>query len=87
MAKKKPHNPASDPLPHPHEGMTEQQIVDSGNELARLIYKSLGYEVPAGYRFDQAHHPQEIGMWNIAAIAFEHIAGTDLDNALSNLDE
>lgn len=66
---------------------TAKQIVDEANTLARLFYEGHGYEVEEGYRFDQAHHPQEVGMWNLAAIAYEHIKGTDINDALSELDE
>ncbi len=87
MGKQKKYEPAEDRIPHPHENMSEREILDSANELARLIYKSLGYEVPKGYRFDEATHPQEQGMWNIATIAFDHITGTDLENVLANLED
>jgi hypothetical protein len=64
-----------------------REIVDGCNALARKFYLSMGYQVDEGTRFDQAHHPQEVGMWNMAIIAYDHIEGTDVDNALSELDE
>lgn len=64
---------------------TDQQIVDECNELARLFYKMHGYEVEDGYRFYEAHHPQEIGMWNMAVAAYEHIEGTKVEQALLEL--
>lgn len=66
---------------------TPQEIVDGANALARKFYKSLGYEVPEGYRFDQAHHPQEVGMWNMAAMAYDHIENTDVDDCLNLIDD
>lgn len=64
-----------------------QEIVDSANELARTFYRAMGYVVEEGYRFDQARHPQERGMWNMAAIAYDHIEGTDVDAALDELED
>lgn len=69
------------------ESKTDQQIVDDCNRLARVFYKMNGYEVPEGYRFDQARHPQERGSWNLAAVAYLHIEGTDPDEALQNLED
>lgn len=66
---------------------TDEQIVAEANELARRFYESFGYVVPEGYRFDEATHPQECGMWNLACIAYEELAATDLQDALTNLDE
>ena len=66
---------------------SSQQIVDEANELARDFYKSMGCTVLKGYRFDQATHPQEIGMWNLAAIAYEHIEGTDIVEAVAETKE
>jgi len=63
---------------------TDKQIAKEGNELARKFYECMGYVVPEGYRFDQAGHPQEIAMWNMAVIAYEHINGTDLQSAVDN---
>lgn len=66
---------------------TNQQIVDDCNKLARLFYASLGYQVEDGYRFDQARHPQERGMWNQAVIAYDHIEGTDVEDALAQVED
>jgi hypothetical protein len=66
--------------------LTAQQIVDKANALARQFYQSMGYEVREGYRFDQARHPQEQGMWNLAVMAYEFIEGTDVESALSEIE-
>ena len=66
---------------------TSRQVVNSCNALARLFYAARGYQVPTGYRFDKCSHPEELGMWNLACIAYEHIEGTDPNDALSDLDE
>lgn len=66
---------------------TPEDIVGKCNELARLFYAAQGYQVEEGYRFDEAHHPHESGMWALASIAFDFIEGTDCDAALDEIDE
>lgn len=73
-----------DLIPHEVTQCDDEELVAKCNALARLFYKSLGYDVDEGYRFDQARHPQELGMWNQACIAFEELLCTDMENALSN---
>lgn len=73
-----------DLIPHEVTQCNDDVLVAKCNALARLFYKSNGYEAPEGYRFDQARHPQELGMWNLACIAFEELLLTDMENALSN---
>lgn len=66
---------------------TNQQIVDNANILAAKFYSSLGYQVEKGYRFDQAKHPQEQQMWDFACISFDLIQGTDVEDALQQLQD
>lgn len=70
-----------------HKKMTDQQIVDRANDLARQFYDAQGYTVKPGFRFDLSCHPHERGMWRLACIAFEELAATDPDDAISNLPE
>ena len=62
------------------------KIVSSCNELARVFYQSHGYEVPKGFAFHEATHPQERSMWNLAVMAYERIEGTDVLEALNELE-
>jgi hypothetical protein len=66
---------------------TPQEIVDNANELARLFYSYMGNQVPNGYRFDKAHHPQEIAMFNMAVMAYDHIEGTDVEDCLAEIED
>ena len=59
--------------------------VSSCNMLARTFYKAHGYEVDEGYKFYEATHPQEVSMWNLAVMAYEHIEGTDVLDALAEI--
>ena len=77
----------ADENPFDWSNKSDEQIVAAGLELARRIYKAMGYEVPVGYKFYDARHPQEQGMWNLAVIAFEELTGTDLEDALANIEE
>lgn len=64
---------------------TPQQIVDETNHLARVFYRSHGWIVPTGYRFDQAHHPQEQGMWTLAVLAQQTLCRVNPTEALEDL--
>lgn len=64
---------------------SEQEIIDHANKLARKLYELRGYLVREGYRFDQSTHPHEVEAWNGAVIAFELIEGTDVQNALDEI--
>ena len=66
---------------------TDQEIVDEANGLAAQFYKAHGYEVPEGYKFHEATHPHEISMWNMAVLAYEYLTGTDLNDALSGIED
>lgn len=66
---------------------TDEQLVREGNELARRFYELMGYAVRDGYRFDRATHPQEKMCWDAAVVAYEHVNGSDLESALSGLDD
>ncbi len=72
---------------HFQKGITDKEIVIAGLNLASRFYKSHGCEVPEGFKFYDSPHPMELGMWNLAVIAFEELAATDLNEALSNLDD
>ncbi len=65
----------------------EQQIVDDCNALARQFYKMQGCEVPDDFKFYEAHHPMEVGCWNMAVLAYDHIEGTDVEDALAQVDD
>lgn len=67
--------------------MTAKEIVANCNALARQFYLMHGHQVPEGYRFDQAHHPQERAMWAMAVLAYDEIEGTDVESALDELED
>ena len=69
------------------ERKTPKDLVADGNELARMFYLAHGYQVPESYRFDEAHHPQERGMWTLAVLAYAHIAQIDLNDCLAEIED
>lgn len=66
---------------------TNQQIVNDCLALAQRFYSMHGYQVPDGYRFDLASHPQERLMWVMAVEAYEHIEGTPVEDCMEDLDD
>ncbi len=66
---------------------TDEQIVEQTNELARVLYRIRGYEVPEGYRFDRATHPHEREAWAGACEAQRLLTCTDPQDALENIGE
>lgn len=66
---------------------TSRQIVDDCNQLARLFYGMQGCVTHDDYKFYEATHPQEVGCWNMAVAAYEHIEGTPVEDCLSDLEE
>ena len=69
------------------ESKSPRELIDECNGLAREFYAAHGYEVPEGYRFDEAHHPQERQMWFMALLAFERLTGTDMEDVLIELED
>ena len=76
-----------DPDPYDWTVKSDEEIVAAGLELARRFYKAHGYEVPVGYKFYEARHPQEQGVWELAVMAFGELTGTSLNDALDNIGE
>lgn len=65
----------------------QQALVDSCNELARTIYAMQGHVVEDGFRFYGSKHPHERACWQLAVVAYEHIEGREVDDALDELRE
>lgn len=64
---------------------TPQQIVERCNELARTFYKMQGCNADVNFKFYEAHHPLEVGCWNMAVVAYDHIEGTDVQDCLDEI--
>lgn len=66
--------------------MTDKEIVDGCNVLARKFYGLHGYVVSEGYDFANATHPQEQIMWAMAMEAYDQLHRTDVRDAIFNLE-
>lgn len=66
--------------------MTDREIVDAALALANKFYSMLGYEIRDGFKFYESLHPQEIMVWGMACAAFNDIRGSDVANALEELE-
>lgn len=65
---------------------SDKEVIDQTNELARKFYEHMGYEVPSGYRFDRARHPQERLCWVMACTAQDTLTDTDPNDILNEED-
>lgn len=76
------------PQDHPTESKTDQQVVDECNELAIKFCEAQGYRTPEGFRtHDSGSHPFAQRAWDLAVIAYDHIAGTCVQSALAGYDD
>ncbi len=66
---------------------TDAEIVQAGEDLARLFYKMQGHVRHPRFKFREAKHPQERLVWLMACKAFEELTGTDLQDTADNLEE
>jgi len=66
--------------------MSDEEIVKKCNDLARTFYQAYGYEAPEDFKFYNSRHPQELSMWELAVIAYDHIAQTDVAEILRYLE-
>lgn len=69
---------------------TAKQIVKQTNEIARIIYASRGYTVPAGFEFHTEtvnRHPHERQCWSAACKIQELLTETDVMNAVDEMEE
>jgi len=67
--------------------MTDDEVVDQAENLARQLYNITGNRVSENYKLRNATHPQEIMCWNMACLAFKELRNTDPEDAVANLEE
>ena len=65
--------------------MNNRQLVRECNELARKFYRMQGYQQPESFKFYDATHPHERSMWRMAVESYDHIEGTEVNDALEEL--
>lgn len=67
--------------------LSTTELIQACNRLAATYYRAHGYKITPGYRFDRSEHPHERGMWDLAAIAFDHLLGIDVEEILLDEEE
>jgi len=68
-------------------GGDARQIVTDANCLARKFLRAMGFECPEGHRFENDGNPRAQQAWFLAEVAFEHLLGTELSDAVADLDD
>lgn len=66
---------------------TAKEILEQTNELAAKFYACWGYRSSPNFRFDLSNHGHEQIAWRQACIAQEILTDTDVDDALSEIEE
>lgn len=77
-------SPAVDPTPSEisFSSKTDQQIVDEVNDLAALLLRQDGYNMPEGHLFYLSDNPRARTAFQRATEAYEMITGTEVHDAL-----
>lgn len=65
--------------------MTARKLVSRCNALARKFYADEGYVVTKSFKFYDSSHPHEVACWSKAVLAYEHIKGIGVAEALAEL--
>ncbi len=66
---------------------SDAEILKQTNELARLLLREAGYEVPEGTRFDNTPNPRLKQFWGMACIAQDFLRATDANEAKEEVHE
>lgn len=67
--------------------MTNCELVDAAIELAGKFYSMQGYTHRPGFKYWESPHPQEQLVFEMACCAFEFIRGSDVMDAISDLED
>ncbi|RAU43943.1 hypothetical protein DBY68_019265 [Pseudocitrobacter sp. RIT415] len=67
--------------------MSNRELVDAAIELAGQFYAMQGYSHRPGFKYWQSPHPQERLVFEMACHAFEVIRGSDVMDAIADLED
>lgn len=67
--------------------MTNRELVDAAIELAGAFYAMHGYVHREGFKYWLSPHPQERLMFEMACRAFEMCRGSDVMDAVADLED
>ena len=68
------------------ETMTNRELVDAAIKLAGKFYSMMGYVQRDGFEYWKSPHPMERRVFDMACQAFEDIRGSDVMDAVSDLE-
>ena len=66
---------------------TNKELADAAIELAGKFYSLQGYKHRPGFKYWQSPHPQEQLVFEMACVAFEVIRGSDVVDAIADLED
>lgn len=66
--------------------MTNRELVNAAIELAGQFYAMQGYTHRAGFKYWESPHHQEQLVFEMACRAFEFIRGSDVMDAIADLE-
>lgn len=67
--------------------MSNEELVAAALELAGKFYAAQGYIDRPGFKYYASQHPAERLVWEMACDAFEFIRGSDVRDALVDLED
>lgn len=67
--------------------MTNRELVDAAIELAWEFYAMQGYSHRPGFEYWNSPHPHELLCFEMACRAFEMIRGSDVMDAVADLED
>lgn len=67
--------------------MSNRELVDAAIQLAGKFYAMQGYTHRPGFKYWQSPHPQEQLVFEMACQAFEFIRGSDVMDAVADLED
>lgn len=67
--------------------MTNRELVDAAIELAGEFYATQGYSHRPGFKYWESPHPHEQQVFQMACRAFEVIRGSDVMEAVADLED
>ncbi|PHY81395.1 hypothetical protein CS371_17755 (plasmid) [Serratia marcescens] len=67
--------------------MSNEELIAAALELAGKFYEAQGYTHRPGFKYYASPHPAERLMWKMACDAFEFIRGSDVRDALTDVED
>nr|WP_309546161.1 hypothetical protein [Providencia rettgeri] len=66
--------------------MTDRELINAAMELACTFYSMMGYTHRKDFKYWESAHPQERLVFDMACEAFKVIRGSDVMNAIDELE-